>query len=73
MDYSKVADYDYLVRDNSTNAIINTDKTQFESAKNSRGLNTNIKKIYSDVEELKNEISEIKNLLREIIRNGSNT
>jgi DNA-binding transcriptional regulator GbsR (MarR family) len=71
MNYTKVADYDYLIRDNSTNAIINTDKTQFESAKNSRGLNTNIKKIYNDVETLKNELSEIKNLLRELIRNGN--
>jgi hypothetical protein len=71
MNYTKVADYDYLIRDNSTNAIINTDKTQFESAKNSRGLNTNIKKIYDDVENLKNELSEIKNLLRELIRNGN--
>jgi len=71
MKYTQVADYDYLIRDNSTNAIINTDKTQFESAKNSRGLNTNIKKIYNDVETLKNELSEIKNLLRELIRNGN--
>jgi DNA-binding transcriptional regulator GbsR (MarR family) len=71
MKYTQVADYDYLIRDNSTNAIINTDKTQFESAKNSRGLNTNIKKIYNDVETLKDELSVIKNLLRELIRNGN--
>jgi len=34
MNYSKIQDYDYLVKDNSTGAVINTDKGLFEDIKN---------------------------------------
>jgi uncharacterized protein YlxW (UPF0749 family) len=71
MDYTKVIDYDYLVRDNTTGAIINTDKSVFEDARKLRNGSASIKKLQTDVEDLKNEISDIKNLLREFIRNGN--
>jgi hypothetical protein len=67
MDYIKVLDHDYLVRDNDTGAIINTDKSVFEDAKKLRNGSASIKKLQTDVEEL----SDIKNLLREFIRNAS--
>lgn len=71
MDYTKVIDYDYLVRDNTTGAIINTDKSVFEDARKLRNGSASIKKLQTDVEDLKNELSDIKNLLRELIKNGN--
>lgn len=67
MDYTKVIDYDYLVRDNHTGAIINTDKGVFEDVKKMRNGSTSIKNLQRDVEELKNELSDIKKLLGEIL------
>lgn len=71
MQYSKVEGHDFLIRDNATGAIINTDKTVFEEAKRIRNNNLNMRKLYSDVEDLKSELSDIKNLLRELINNGN--
>jgi hypothetical protein len=71
MDYIKVIDHDYLVRDNDTGAIINTDKSIFEDARKRKNGSTSIKKLQGDVEDLKNELSDIKDLLRELIRNGN--
>jgi len=67
MNYTKVIDYDYLVRDNYTNAIINTDKGVFEDVKKLRSGGTSIKNLQRDVEDLKNELSDIKKLLGEIV------
>lgn len=71
MDYTKVIDYDYLVRDNYTGAIINTDKSVFEDAKKLRNGSASIKNLQHDVDDLKNELFEIKNLLRELVRNAN--
>jgi hypothetical protein len=71
MDYIKVIDHDYLVRDNDTGAIINTDKSVFEDARKRKNGSASIKKLQGDVEDLKNELSDIKDLLRELIRNGN--
>jgi len=71
MDYLKVIDHEHLVRDTSTGAIINTDKSVFEDAKKLRNGSASIKKLQSDVEDLKHELSDIKNLLREFIRNAN--
>jgi len=71
MDYIKVIDHDYLVRDNGTGAIINTDKSVFEDARKRKNGSASIKKLQGDVEDLKNELSDIKDLLRELIRNGN--
>jgi hypothetical protein len=71
MNYIKVLDHDYLVRDPSTGAIINTDKTSLEDIKKLRTASSTIKNIQSDVENLKSELCEIKNLLKELIRNGN--
>jgi len=71
MEYTQVLDYDYLVRDNHTGAIINTDKSVFEDARKRKNGSASIKKLQGDVEDLKNELSDIKDLLRELIRNGN--
>lgn len=71
MDYLKVLDHDYLIRDTSTGAIINIDKDVFETAKKKQNIAATINQLQCNVEELKNELSEIKNLLRELIRHGS--
>jgi len=64
--YSKVYGHDDLYRDNTTGAIINTDKSLSENSKRSASASGIIKNLQSDVETLKGELSEIKNLLREI-------
>jgi hypothetical protein len=71
MDYLKVLDHDYLMRDSSTGAIINTDIDAFEHAKKTKKSRDSLKTLQNDVEHLKNELSDIKNLLREFIRNAS--
>lgn len=64
--YSKVYGHDDLYRDNTTGAIINTDKRLFENTSNRQSATGIIKGLQHDIETLKCEISEIKTLLREI-------
>lgn len=71
MSYIKVLDYDNLVRDTDTGAIINIDKTSIDDIKKGRNGSTVIKTLQKDVEELKSELFEIKHLLRELIRHGN--
>ena len=60
-----------LVRDNRSNAIINTDKRAYDtykSLKSSKLADKNrIDRIESDLFSLKNDIGEIKNLLKEVL------
>lgn len=65
--YSKVYGHEDLYRDNSSGAIINTDKSLFDSTRRSKSASGIIKNLQQDVEILKSELSEIKNLLREIV------
>lgn len=71
MDHLKVIDHDGLVRDKATGAIINTDKSIFDSVKRRRKTLSSVDEVFSEVKYLKKELSEIKNLLREIVRNGN--
>ena len=64
--YSKVYGHDDLYRDNTTGAVINTDKSLFENTRKSKSAAGVIKNLQQDVDILKSELSEIKNLLREI-------
>jgi hypothetical protein len=64
--YSKVYGHDDLFRDNTTGAVINTDKSLFENSRKSKSTTSVIKNLQQDVDILKSELSEIKNLLREI-------
>lgn len=73
-DYLKVKNKDHLVRDPSTNAIINVDirghEEYVENYKRSYNSQQKIKKMEDDLTSLKSDINEIKNLLRNLI-NGS--
>lgn len=71
MTYSKVEGHDFLIRDNATGAIINTDKSSFEEVRRIRSNNLNMRKLYSDVEDLKCELADIKTLLQKLISNGN--
>jgi hypothetical protein len=64
--YSKVYGHDDLYRDNTTGAVINTDKSLFENTRKSKSAAGIIKNLQQDVDILKSELSEIKDLLREI-------
>jgi hypothetical protein len=65
--YSKVYGHEDLYRDNSSGAIINTDKSLFDKSRISKSASGIIKDLHQDVEILKSELFEIKNLLREIV------
>jgi hypothetical protein len=60
-----------LIRDLSTNAIINTDSfssEQYNKIRNSKKQEKQkIEQLHSDVEELKSSVDEIKQLLRSIV------
>jgi len=72
--YAKVEGYPNLLRDLSTNAIINTDSfssDQYTVLKNKRKVEKNkIEKIEDELNDLKSSMDEIKSLLKEIV-NGS--
>ncbi len=70
MNYTKILEHDNLVRDNSSGAVINTDKSTFEDIKRIRNSNCSMKQLQTDLENLKHELSDIKDLLRELIRHG---
>jgi len=74
MNYSKVEGHKNLVRDNSTNAILNVNKTEYQNyltlRKQKEKEGEKITKLENDLYDLKNDINEIKNLLRNLT-NGS--
>jgi len=59
-----------LSRDSKTNAIVNTNKSDYEAYIRQRDLKISdkerVNKIESDLSELKNDINEIKDLLRKL-------
>ena len=62
--YKKVKEYAGLVRDTSTNAILNINKDEISAARK-RKLERRQKE--KEFEDLKNEVSDIKNMLTKII------
>ena len=75
MKFSKVEGYTNLVRDESTNAIINTNMNEYENYKSLQQIKEQEKQkieiLENDVNEMKNDLSEIKQLWRNLA-NGSN-
>jgi predicted N-formylglutamate amidohydrolase len=67
MNYLKVKDKDYLVRDLNSNAIINLNENEYEkyveNYKTLYGHTQKIKNLENGMNEIKNDLSEIKNLL----------
>jgi len=74
MENIKVKGYDYLVRDPRTNAIINTNKSEYNqyiTQRNSKEEEQQkIQTLESDVANIKNDLDEIKSLLRSLV-NGN--
>jgi uncharacterized protein (DUF342 family) len=68
----KVENYNNLVRDVRSNAIINTDKKAFDnykSLKKSKSLEKmRMDQIESDLSSLKSDINEIKDLLKSLLK-----
>ena len=63
---AKVEDYPDLVRDLSTNAIINTNETAFEQRLNKMKKVELDKKQSEDIVKLKEDVKEIKELLKKL-------
>jgi len=74
MENIKVKGYDYLLRDPKTNAIINTNKSEYNeyvTRRNSKEKEQQkIQNLESDVANIKNDLNEIKSLLRSLV-NGN--
>jgi hypothetical protein len=74
MDYIKVKDKNYLLRNSETNAIINTDIKGYEEYESNYkrlfAQNQRISNLENNVDLIKNDLNEIKNLLRNLA-NGS--
>mgnify|MGYP003326605288 CR=1 FL=1 len=66
--FSKVEGYTSLIRDNSTNAILNTNMSDYQSYKNLKQAKESegqkLQRLEDDMNRLKDDIGEIKNLLR---------
>ena len=67
----RVKDHSNLVRDPSTNCIINTSQSEYDQylarRKQKRGEHERVEIMEQDLSDLKSEIGEIKSLLKEIL------
>lgn len=74
MNRIKVKDQSHLYRDQNSNAIINTDKSQYDlyikRREKQQSESSKIEHIENDLNKLKSDIDQIKSLLMEI-KNGS--
>lgn len=74
MEYLKVDGHNNLIRDPQTNAIINTNMSEYQQYIMRRNVKTEenqkVQNIEQDVANMKNDLDEIKSLLRSLI-NGS--
>lgn len=70
-DYIKVKDKNHLLRDTSSNGIVNNDIESYnayvQNYKRSQAQSKNIQNLENQVNELKNDLSEIKTLLRSLL------
>jgi hypothetical protein len=68
----KVQGHDSLVRDTNSNAIINTNKTEYQlymnRIKSREKQSDEIRNAVKEINTLKTELQEIKNLLKEVIK-----
>jgi len=71
MEYLKVEGNNNLIRDPFTNAIINTNMTEYQQYVSRRDVknkeNQKLENLESDVTNIKNDLDEIKMLLRSLI------
>ena len=72
MSILKVQGYDSLVRDTKSNAIVNTNKSEYKmymarvTAREEQG--DKIRSAVKEINNLKSELREIKNLLKEVVK-----
>lgn len=70
MDYIKVKDKDYLVRDSYSNGIVNTDEESYnayiQNYKKKYFESQKLKTLEKDINVIKNDLDEIKHLLRSL-------
>ena len=70
MKFSKVEGHTNLVRDQTTNAIINTDMNEYRNYKSIQQIKEDekqkIESLENDISIMKDDLSEIKNLLRSL-------
>lgn len=60
----KIKDHENLVRDEASNAVLNTDLSSLQAYRERRAKSL---QMVQDVENLKSDVSEIKNLLLQLI------
>ena len=74
LNYHKVEGHSNLIRDVNTNAIVNTNMSEYENYKSLKKIKDaereRMKSLENDVNEMKNDLNEIKSLLR-LLTNGS--
>lgn len=71
----KVEGYESLIRDTRSNAIVNTNKSEYKMymarARAREQQGDEIRNAVKEINNLKAELREIKNLIKEVINNGS--
>jgi len=75
-DIRKVEGYDSLIKDMNSKAVINTDKSAYETAKKralaAQAQRDEIRNTTREINNLKCEMHEIKSLLKELVNNNGN-
>ena len=70
--YIKVEEQDSLVRDISSNAIVNNNKSEYENflriSEQKYKEKKEFEKLKTDVNSMKNDLNEIKSMLKSIVR-----
>jgi hypothetical protein len=71
MKYSQVDGYPSLVRDNDTNAILNTNRDAYENYINASQVKqqekAKVETLARDLDTIKDEINQVKNLLQDLL------
>ena len=71
-EYVKVKDHLGLVGDPRTNAILNTNKSEYDeyikARKKNRSKSERVEQLETDVNDIKNDLNEIKSLLLDLAR-----
>jgi len=72
MEYIKVKDHLNLVRDPKTNAILNTNKNEYDEYMKRRykklSESQRVGELESDIEMIKNDLETIKNFLQQLVK-----
>jgi len=72
MSYLKVEGHNTLIRETSSNAIINTDKSAYkvymQRVKEAKQSNNDLRYAVREINNLKSELSEIKELLGKLVK-----